>query len=558
MKIPALVLISQLLLPAAYAQQHQHEVKPSDQALLIPGVGNVSHRVSTSNPEAQRFFGQGLALSYAFNHEEASRSFKRAADIDPKLAMAYWGIALVSGPNYNMDVDPDREKAAYEAVQKALSLVGGASEPERDYINALARRYSIEPGADLKKLAVDYKNAMAAVVQKYPDDLDAATLYAESMMNLRPWQLWDANGNPAEGTLEIIRVLQSVLKRDPNHTGANHFLIHAVEASPHPEQALESARRLAGLAPAAGHLVHMPAHIYIRVGDYEAAAQSNRDAAAVDEAYIKTGVQGIYPMMYYSHNLHFLAVAAGMQGRFAEALWAAQGLEANVGPHLKDMPMLDSFMCTSTLIRVWFRRWDTVLSLPEPDKTIAPMTNTIWHFARGMAFAAPSQAGAVIDPKDPSIGARKAESELAAVRQGQQSTPLEAAWGNNRGRHVLKVAETMLASNVAAAKGDRNSAIDLLKQAVKLEDALIYSEPPDWYLHPRLALGGLFLSIGDYAAAESVFKEDLERHPQSGRALFGLFRSLKALGKKSEADAVYKEYEAAWKKSDTMLRIEDL
>jgi len=545
MKITALILISQSLLPVAYAQQHQHEGKPSGQASLIPGVGKVSHRVSTSKPEAQRFFDQGLALSYAFNHEEAGRSFKRAADIDPKLAMAYWGIALVAGPNYNLDVDPVREKAAYEAVQKALSLAAGASEPERDYINALARRYSIEPAADLKKLSLDYKNAMAALVQKYPDDLDAATLYAESMMNLRPWQLWHADGTPADGTLEIIRVLQSVLKRDPNHTGANHFLIHAVEASPHPEQALESARRLAGLAPAAGHLVHMPAHIYIRVGDYEGAAQSNRDAAAVDEAYIKTGVQGVYPMMYYSHNLHFLAVAAGMQGRFAEALWAAQGLEANVAPHLKDMPMLDSFMCTSTLIRVWFGRWDTVLSLPEPDKTIAPMTNTIWHFARGMAFAAGSDAG-------------KAESELAAVRQGQQSTPLEAAWGNNRGRHVLKVAETMLASKVAAAKGDRKSAIELLKQAVRLEDALIYSEPPDWYLHPRLSLGGLLLSINDNAAAESVFQEDLGRHPNSGRALFGLYRSLKAQGKKSEADTVYKQYQAAWTKADTMLRVEEL
>jgi tetratricopeptide (TPR) repeat protein len=545
MKIAVLVLISQSLLPVAYAQQHEHEPKPSGQASLIPGVGKVSHRVSTSKPEAQRFFDQGLALSYAFNHEEASRSFQRAADIDPNLAMAYWGIALVSGPNYNMDVDPLREKLAYEAVQKALSLVGGASEPERDYINALARRYSIEPGADLKKLSLDYKNAMAAVVQKYPDDLDAATLYAESMMNLRPWQLWHADGTPAEGTLEIIRVLQSVLKRDPNHTGANHFLIHAVEASPHPEEALESARRLAGLAPAAGHLVHMPAHIYIRVGDYEGAAQSNRDAAAVDEAYIKTGIQGVYPMMYYSHNLHFLAVAAGMQGRFAEALSAAKDLEANVGPHLKEMPMLDSFMCTSTLIRVWFGRWDTVLSLPEPDKVAAPMTNAIWHFARGMAFAAGSDS-------------QKAESELAAVRQAQQSIPIESVWGNNRGRHVLKVAETILASKVAVAKGDRKSAIDILKHSASLEDALIYSEPPDWYLHPRLLLGGLLISTGDYAGAESVFRADLERHPQSGRALFGLFRSLKAQGKESEANEVYKQYQAAWKKSDTMLRVEDL
>jgi tetratricopeptide (TPR) repeat protein len=389
---------------------------------------------------------------------------------------------------------------------------------------------------------------MAALVQKYPDDLDAATLYAESLMDLNPWQLWDASGKPAEGTLEIVRVLQSVLKRDPNHTGANHFLIHAVEASPHPEEALPSAQRLAGLAPAAGHLVHMPAHIYIRVGDYEDAAQTNRAAAAVDEAYIKTGAQGVYPMMYYSHNLHFLSVAAAMEGRFAESLSAAQRLEDNVGPHVKEMPMLESFMCTSTIVRVRFRQWGAILALPEPDKTSLPLTDAIWHFARGMAFSQSGETGDVA----------KASAELQALKRSRESTSSGAVWHRNKARDVLKVAETMLAAKVSVAEHDTKSAIDLLKQAANLEDALLYGEPPDWFIPARESLGRLLLIAKDYAEAESVFREDLKRHPASGRSLFGLYSALKSQGKETEAAQVYKQYQEAWTKADTMLRIEDL
>ena len=276
----------------------------------MSGLGSLHHPVTTTNPEAQRFFDQGLALVYAFNHDEAIRSFKRAAELDPKLAMAWWGIGLALGPNINLDVDPEREKAAYDAVQKALALAAGASENERAYIAALAKRYSIDPKADLKKLDADYKQAMGELVKAYPDDLDAATFYAESAMDLRPWKLWTADGKPAPGTEEIVAVLESVLRRNPNHPGAIHYYIHAIEASPNPERALAYAPKLGELMPAAGHLVHMPAHIYQRTGDYEAAAQSNRDAAAADRAYMESnGAQGIYPLMYYSHNLHFLAIA---------------------------------------------------------------------------------------------------------------------------------------------------------------------------------------------------------------------------------------------------------
>src|SRR5438046_4812242 len=259
---------------------------------LMSGLGEVHHPVSTKNREAQQFFDQGLKFVYGFNHDEARRSFQYAADLDPKLAMAWWGVALTLGPNYNLPVDPQREKAGYDAVQRALALQENASEPERAYINALAFRYSNDPKADLHQLDVAYRDAMAKLVQQYPDDLDAATLYAESMLNLNPWKLWLRDGRPTEGTEEIVAVLESVLKRDPNHLGANHYYIHAIEASPHPERALASAARLEKLAPAAGHLVHMPAHIYARVGDHFASAHCNEVAATADQKFLAGTRQG--------------------------------------------------------------------------------------------------------------------------------------------------------------------------------------------------------------------------------------------------------------------------
>src|SRR6185295_12797273 len=324
--------------------------------------------------------------------DEAVRSFKRAAELDPQMAMAHWGVALALGPNINCDVDPEREKAAYEAVQKSVSLAAKASENERAYIGALAKRYSIDPKADLKQLAVDYKNAMGEVVRQYPDDLDAATLFAESAMNLRPWKFWTADGKPAEGTEEIVATLESVLRRNPDHVGAIHYYIHAVEASPNPERALAYAAKLPALIPAAGHLVHMPAHIYARTGDYEAAALSNKDAARADEAYMKAhGSGGLYPAMYYSHNLHFLAIAAGMSGRFADARRATEQLDAHVAPHLQAMPMLEGFAIVSPLMLVRSNRLDDIEKLSAPDKSLAGLT-AVWHFSRGMAFNAKGRA----------------------------------------------------------------------------------------------------------------------------------------------------------------------
>src|SRR5580704_3741736 len=283
---------------------------PQPDVRLIPGLGDVHHPVSTKNREAQQFFDQGLKLVYGFNHDEARRSFQRASGLDPKLAMAWWGIALTLGPNYNLPVDPEREKEGYEAAQRAIALKENASEPERAYIDALAVRYSNDPKADLHALDRTFRDAMGKLAARYPDDLDAATLYAESMMNLNPWKLWTADGKPGENTEEIVSVLESVLKRDPNHLGANHYYIHAVEASMHPERALPSAARLEKLAPAEGHLAHMPSHIYARVGDHASSARCNEAAMVADKKFLEqTHTQGFYRLMYYSHNMHFLAYA---------------------------------------------------------------------------------------------------------------------------------------------------------------------------------------------------------------------------------------------------------
>src|SRR5713101_4324479 len=327
------------------------KTNPASSPKLLPGLGEVHHPVSTKNSQAQQFFDQGLKLVFGFNHDEARKSFQRAAELDPKLAMAWWGVSLTLGPNYNLPVDPEREKAGYDAAQRAVALKPNASESERAYIDAVAVRYSNDPRADLHQLDVTYKDAMSKLAARYPDDLDAVTLYAESAMNLNPWHLWTADGKPAEGTEEIVWVLESVLKRDPNHLGANHYYIHAVEASPQPERALPSAARFEKLAPAAGHLVHMPVHIYARVGDHPAAAHCNEVAAAADKKFLTaTHEHGVYPLMYYSHNLHFLAFAACMKGSFAEAKDAAQRVVANVGAHVKDFPMLEGFMPTPILV----------------------------------------------------------------------------------------------------------------------------------------------------------------------------------------------------------------
>jgi len=505
---------------------------------LMPGLGEVHHPVSTKNRAAQQFFDQGLKLVFGFNHDEARRSFQRAAELDPKLAMAWWGVALTLGPNYNLPVDPEREKAGYDAAQRAVALQENASEPERAYITAIATRYSNDPKADLPALDLAYKNAMGNVTARYPDDLDAATLYAESAMNLRPWKLWSADGKPAEGTEEIVSVLESVLKRDPNHLGANHYYIHAVEASLHPERALPSANRLTKLAPAAGHLAHMPAHIYARVGDHAASAHCNEVAAAADRKFIAaTGQEGVYPMMYYSHNLHFLAYAGCMRGDFNEAKDAAAKLVANVAPHVKMMADLEGFMPTGTMVLLAFERWDDILKSPAPAPTMLN-TTAIWHFARGIALANRGKSA-------------EAEREQAIARETVAKISPEAMFDPlNKAVAVLKVPENLLTAAIARSRNDLPAAIVSLTQAVTDNDALNYSEPPPWYPPVRPALGTLLLASKQLPEAEKVFRADLDLNPRDARALSGLRDTLKAQGREYEALQIDQQYRDAWKTAD--------
>jgi tetratricopeptide (TPR) repeat protein len=541
------VMIAWLLFvsTAILAQQSDMQTKvPEKPVELLSGLGSLHHPTSTTNPEAQRFFDQGFRMIYGFNHEEAVRSFKRAAELDPQMAMAWWGVAYALGPNINHDVDPDREKSAYDAEQKALALASSAPANERAYIQALARRYSNDPKADLKKLAVDYKNAMSELMKKYPDDLDAATLYAESMMDLHPWQLWSADGKPAEGTEEIVAVLESVLRRNPNHPGAIHYYIHAVEASPHPERALAYAPKLAGLMPMAGHLVHMPAHIYERVGDYQAAAKSNTEAAAADEAYFKTtGMQGFYSM-YYAHNLDFLAVAHSMQGRYRDAIDASDKLVSLAKPLVQPMPMVEPFMAKSILMWERFHKWDEIMKQPEPDASL-PSTLAVWHFARAMAFVARGDVG-------------NAESEHKAFLDTAKSVPADSMSSLNPTSKVLTIAADVLAARIAEAKHDNQTALELFNKGIKEEDSLAYDEPPQWFHPVRESLGGFMLRSGNYADAEKVFRADLERNKHSGRSLFGLMESLKAQKKNDAAATAQREFESAWKNADTKLSIAEL
>jgi tetratricopeptide (TPR) repeat protein len=536
MKTSVLIMgIGALLATSPGASAVESKPKTAPAPHLMAGLGNAHHPVSTRNKQAQQFFDQGLNFLYGFNHDEARRSFEQAAKLDPNLAMAWWGVALTLGPNYNLPVDPEREKAGYDAVQKALSLQASSSEPERAYIHALSVRYSNEPKPDLHHLDEAYKQAMGKLSAQYPDDLDAATLYAESAMNLRPWKLWLPDGKPNEGTDDIVSVLESVLKRDPNHLGANHYYIHAVEASPHPERALASAKRLESLAPAAGHLVHMPAHIYARVGEHAASAHCNEMAAAADKKFLaETRQQGVYPLMYYSHNLHFLAYAASMGGNFNEAKDAASRLVSNVAPAVQGIPMLEGFLPTPFLVLVAFEKWNEILKVPAPDPALK-ITNAVWHFARAMA-----QAGL-----GNTVGA--AEEQLAWQALVAQIAP-ETMYDelNNTGA-VFQVHRNLLLGALARTRGDHADALDCLKRAVAAEDALNYSEPPPWFPPVRPLLGRELMAAKQWTEAEQVFRIDLQKNPRDGRSLAGLRDCLVAQNRSYEAEQIDQQFKAAWK-----------
>jgi tetratricopeptide (TPR) repeat protein len=554
MRYRASALFVALLCAPALAQDHAaHHQEAAKPATLVTGLGHLHHPVSTRNPEAQQFFDQGLRFIYAFNHDEAARSFERSAELDPKLAIAYWGIAEAVGPNYNDPASDDRFQQAHQAIHQAEDRSADASPSEKAYIHAMALRFPADPKADRRQAAEAYHEAMREVSKQFPDDLDAATLFAEAGMNLRPWGLWHQDGTPEAGTEEIVATLESVIRRDPDHLGAVHYYIHTVEASANPERALAGANRLAALAPGAGHIVHMPAHVYIRTGDYAAAVKTNEAAAAIDRAYLKaSGSEGIYSLMYYSHNLHFIAMCSAMDGNYREAKQNADMLAAHVGPHIKEMPPLEGFMTIPMAVDIRFHQWGDILKMAKPDPQMQT-TTVFWHFSRGLALAGTGRTS-------------EAEAEYKIVAQAQQSTPDDVLFNmpiNNKTKDILKIAQDVLGAKIAIAKHDNAAAIERLTEAVEIQDRLKYGEPPDWFFPVRESLGAALLITGDATGAEKVFRADLDRNPRNPRSLFGLQQSLKTQRRDYDASFVEKQFHASWKGRTasgqaTQLKVEDL
>ncbi|HMA18420.1 MAG TPA: tetratricopeptide repeat protein [Thermoanaerobaculia bacterium] len=547
----SLVLIFLLTAVATgVSAQHRHESSPPPPPDLQSGMGDHSHPITTKNTDAQKYFDRGLAYLYAFNHDEATRYFRRATELDPDAPMPYWGLAMAIGPNYNdVEVDERRAAATYDAVRKAIDRTGNASATEQDYVRALAKRYpSPDPKSDWKQLHLDYSNAMRDLVQKYPDDLDLATMFAESLMMLRPWQLWTSDGNPAPGTLELVSALESVLKREPNHPGANHFYIHAVEASPNLERAIPSAMRLMTLMPAAGHLVHMPGHIFLQTGDYDLAAETNVKASAADRAFVlRTGTFGMYPLMYWTHNMHFIAYARAQQGRYDEAIQAARDMVRNVGDSdlQPKMQILEGFLLYPLMVDLRFHRWDDILRASAP-RGERKLSTAFRQYARAMAFAGQGKL-----------------SEAAATRREfealRQALPPEAMYiVNNKASDLLALSAATLDAHLAGARGEKDEAIRLWKRAIEVEKTIQYDEPPPWFYPVRQSLGAALLKNGQAKEAEVVFREAITKQPRDGRLLFGLWQSLVAQKREDEAAMVRGQFESAWKGATMKLTIEDL
>ncbi|HSF17049.1 MAG TPA: hypothetical protein VLK65_15980 [Vicinamibacteria bacterium] len=508
----------------------------------LDGIGDHHHSVTTRSEKAQRFFDQGLKLTYAFNHQEALRAFKEAVRLDPDCAMAYWGWALVLGPNLNLPMQPDVVPLAYEAIQRALALKDEVSEKERAYIEALSARYAETPVEDRSALDAAYAEEMGKLSDRYPDDNDAATLYAASLMDLSPWNYWTKDGRPRANTEEVLVVLETVIERDPGHEGALHYYIHAMEAVD-PERAERAADLLNGLAPGAGHLVHMPSHIYMRTGRYADAFEANANAIKADEGYITAcRNQGIYPLNYYPHNIHFLAWAAIMQGRSGEALAASRKVAARVPKdmHGNDWALYQTFLSMPLYTLVRFGKWDVILEEPKPTSDALYWTG-IWHYARGMASVHTGRP-------------EQAERELVAIESILgDPVALETLIGYSNARALLRIASNVLAGELRAKQGDFDAAVAHLDRAVRLEDGLLYAEPPDWYYPVRHTLGAILRESGRADEAEIVFWQDLAHNPDNGFALRGLALSLRAQGKEEEASRIDERFARAWKDADVHL-----
>lgn len=538
----------------AQTTNHVHYSKPGDGYDVPSQTGQIAPRlqnlgkhkfpVTTKSEQAQMFINQGVNLAYGFNHAEAGRAFREAARLDPDCAMAYWGQALVLGPNINAPMAPADEPKAYELVQKAVALKAKASDRERAYIDALAKRYSGSEKPDRKALDRTFADAMREVHKRYPDDLDAATIFAEALMDLRPWAYWARDGQPYPGTLEAVTAIESVLQRNPNHPGACHYYIHLMEATKSPERAEAASDRLLSLMPGGGHMVHMPSHIYMRIGRYGDASLSNQHAIQADEEYItQCRAQGLYPLGYYPHNIHFLWFASTMEGRSRVAIEASRKAASKISAeNLRQLPILQGFVVVPYYALTRFGKWDEILKEPPPVHD-SRFLKAIWHYARGSALTATAK---LQDAANELENLRKIASDPDVAK-------MPASFSANTAGSVLAVAVETLAGELAARRGDFEKAVANLEKAVRLEDALIYTEPADWHYPVRQSLGAVLLQAGRAAEAETVYWEDLRRNPENGWSLFGLTQSLRAQGKQEEADGIEKRFQRAWAKADVKL-----
>jgi tetratricopeptide (TPR) repeat protein len=511
---------------------------------LYPELGTYHYAVSTGSPEAQQYFDQGMRLSYGFNHAEGIRAFQHATMLDPQCAMCFWGIAYALGPNINAPITPEAAKGAWDAIGQARRA-SRATEKERAFIDALATRYAADPSADRVPLDKAYAAAMRALAARYPDDTEAATLYAQSLMDTSPWNYWDHDGKPQEFTIDVLAALESVLTRQPDHIGAIHLYIHAVEASPDPKRAEPYADRLAALAPGAGHLVHMPGHIYLRTGRYHDASLANDNAVKADEAYLKANrVAGnmTYEIGYVPHNFHFFVTSASLEGRRADSLKAAGEVRARMHPDMLRDPgmggMVQHMTLTPLYTKAWFAMWDDVLAEPAPPEGL-PFMTAMWQTARGLAFAG-------LGRLDEAESARAAVTALAADPVLQKTY----ASAVNPASAILEVAQAVLAGEIAAKRRRGDEAARHFDRAAALEDALTYMEPPDWPLPVRRLQGAALLDLGRAKQAEAAFRGDLRKFPDNGWSLSGLQAALERQGRGADAQAVKARLTDVWKQAD--------
>ncbi len=511
-------------------------------APLFSGLGRINFYISTKNSEAQKYFNQGLMLSFGFNHAEAGRSFFEAARQDSTCAMCWWGFAFVLGPNYNAGMEKDNFKRAYDAVQKAKSYSSSCTTKEKDLINALTYRYSSDTSIARSVLDSSYASAMRKVYKKHPDDVNVASLFAESLMDLHPWNLYKKDGAIQPWTPEILAVLQKCLQTEPHHVGANHFYIHATEMSQHAEIALASADLLRDLVPGAGHLIHMPSHTYIRIGRYHDGVVANQKAVLVDSLYVEAcHAQGVYPLAYYPHNYHFLSACATLCGESKIAMEGAYATSDHAHKKLLRDPAwatLQHYYCIPWYVEVKLGLWDDILKSSAPEKDLKyPLV--VWHYAQGMAMLSQNKIA-------------ESKKHLGEMKNIMTDTTIKALtiWGINSVFDLCMIASKTLEGEINAKEKKYSTAIAFLKEAVVKEDALNYDEPPDWFFSVRHHLGAVLIDAGKFQKAIKVYDDDLKTYRENGWALIGLMNAYKKIGDKKKHDEAKRRFEVAWKHAD--------